>query len=73
METFLGSAVIAAICSGLVTYIISKHQGNLQYITAERKEWRDKIIEIATRLYKADYKETLKILVDLKISNRRYL
>lgn len=67
MKTLLGSAVIAAICSGLVSYGISKHQGNLQYITGERKEWREKIRKIATRLHKADYKKTLEILTDLKV------
>ena len=67
MKTLLGSAVIAAICSGLVSYGISRYQGNLQYITGERKEWRKKIRKIATRLHKADYKETLEILTDLKV------
>lgn len=67
METLLGSAVIAAICSGLVSYSISRRQGNLQYITGERKEWREKIREIATRLHRADYKKTLKILTELKV------
>lgn len=67
MEILLGSAVIAAICSGIVSYSISRHQGNLQYITGERKEWREKIRKNATRLHKADYKETLKILAELKV------
>lgn len=43
-KIILGSTVIAAICSGMVSYIISKRQGNLQYITAERKEWREKFV-----------------------------
>lgn len=41
IDILLGSAVIAAIFSGLVSYIISRRQGSLQYITGERKEWRE--------------------------------
>ena len=63
--TLLGSTVIATFFSGLVSFIVSRRQENLQYITAERKEWREKIREIACRLDGASYKETLKILTEL--------
>ena len=66
-KIILGSTVIAAICSGIVSYIISKRQGNLQYITAERKEWREKIRNIAKKLDGASYYDTLDILTDLKV------
>lgn len=65
--TLLGSTVIATFFSGLVSFIVSRRQENLQYITAERKEWREKIREIACRLDGASYKETLKILTELKV------
>lgn len=67
IKIILGSTVIAAICSGIVSYIISKRQGNLQYITAERKEWREKIRNIAKKLNGASYYDTLDILTDLKV------
>lgn len=44
IKAMLGSAVIAAMFSGLISYLIFKKQGNLQYITAERKEWREKFV-----------------------------
>lgn len=64
--TILGSTVIAAVFSGVLSYIISRRQENLQYITAERKEWREKMREIACQLHGASYKETLRILTELK-------
>lgn len=67
MKTLLGSAVIAAICSGLISYIISRREGNLHYITGERKDWREKMRSIARRLKGASYKETLKIMTELKV------
>lgn len=63
----LGSTVIAAIFSGLVSYIISKRQGNLQYITSERKEWREEIRKIAIKLNGATYEETIFLLTKLKV------
>lgn len=67
MKTLLGSAVIAAICSGLISYIISRREGNLHYITGERKDWREKMRSIARRLKGASYKDTLKIMTELKV------
>lgn len=67
MKTLLGSAVIAAICSGLISYIISRREGNLHYITGERKDWREKMRSIVRRLKGASYKETLKIMTELKV------
>lgn len=67
LDILLESVVIAAIFSGLVSYIISRRQGNLQYITSERKEWREKMREIASELNGASYNETLKVLTKLKV------
>lgn len=66
-EVLLSSAVIAAIFSGIVSYLLSRRQENLQYITGERKEWREKIREIASNLNDASYKDTLQLLAELKI------
>lgn len=63
----IDSAVWAAIVSGVVSYIISKRQGKLQYIIAERKEWREKIRMVAQELEGASYENTLKVLTELKV------
>lgn len=67
IKAMLGSAGIAAMFSGLISYLIFKKQGNLQYITAERKEWREKIRNIANELDGASYLQTLHIMTDLKL------
>ena len=66
-EMLLSSAVIAAILSGIISFFISRRQETLQYITGERKEWREKIREIAYNLNGANYKDTLKLLTELKV------
>lgn len=70
--TVLGSTVIATIISGFVSYISSRRQSCLQHITGERKEWREKIREIASKLDGASYKDTLKILNELKVRINAY-
>ncbi len=67
IKAMLGSAVVAALFSGLISYLIFKKQGNLQYITAERKEWRERIRNIANELDGASYSQTLHIMTDLKL------
>lgn len=62
-----GSAGIAGILSVLVSLIISKKQDNLKYITNERKEWREKIRDIASKLHNANYNRTLYLLTELKV------
>lgn len=66
-EMLLSSAVIAAILSGIISFFISRRQETLQYITGERKEWREKIREITYNLNGANYKDTLKLLTELKV------
>lgn len=66
-SVILGSAVIAAIISGGISYFTSRQQGKLQYITDERRKWREQIRKIAENLYGAAYEDTLKILVSLKV------
>ncbi|MBE5852717.1 MAG: hypothetical protein E7299_07190 [Lachnospiraceae bacterium] len=67
VDILLSSAVIAAIISGIVSYLTTRRQGTLQYITGERKEWRGEIKKIASNLNHASYKETLKLLTELKV------
>lgn len=66
-QTILGSAVIAAIVSGGISFLINRRQGVLQYITGERKEWREALRKIVASLCNASYEDTLKLLGDLKI------
>lgn len=66
LDSILGSIVIGGIISGLVSFMINKRQSNLQYITAERKEWRKEIREISYKLCGASYKDTLLLLTSLK-------
>ena len=47
IKSIIGPAVIAAIISGIISYLSLWRKGNLQYITQERKEWREKMREIA--------------------------
>lgn len=66
-EIILGSTVIAAICSGIVSILIATKSNSLQYITSDRKEWREEIRNIAKNLHGAKYKKSLLILTELKV------
>ena len=66
-QIILGSTVLATIFSTVISFIISRRQGSLQYITGERKEWREQIRNIAYNLNNASYGKTLKILIELKV------
>lgn len=72
IKSIIGPAVIAAIISGIISYLSLWRKGNLQYITQERKEWREKMREIASALDGATYKKTLKILTKLKVRINAY-
>lgn len=63
----LSSAVIATIISSGISYLISKRDSNLQYITGERKEWRESIRNIAVKLKSADYEQSMILLTELKV------
>lgn len=67
LSTILSSTIIATLCSGIISYVISRKKDHLQYITGERKEWREQIREIAHKLCNASYEETIIILTDLKV------
>ena len=43
LQIMLGSGVFAAIISGMVSVLIAKKSNSLQYVTAERKVWREEI------------------------------
>ena len=66
MDKILGSSVIVAMIAFISSLIMSSKQNRLQYITAERKEWRERIRSIEKRLGTSSYKETLQIINELK-------
>lgn len=72
LETILSSALIAAIVTGIVMYITSQKNNRLQYITGERKLWRDRIRKIAVDLEGASYKKTVNILTELETNINAY-
>lgn len=72
LENLLSSALIAAIVTGIVTYITSQKNNRLQYITGERKLWRDRIRKIAVDLEGASYKKTVNILTELEMNINAY-
>ena len=57
MDKILGSSVIVAMIAFISSLIMSSKQNRLQYITAERKEWRERIRSIEKRLGTSSYKE----------------
>lgn len=63
----LSSTVVATILSSLVSYFISKKNGSLQYITSERKEWRNEMRLLAEEIYDSDLISIGKTLVKLKV------
>lgn len=67
LTILLQSVVVSAIISGIVSILNSMKKENLEYITAERKEWREKIRELVSNLNYASYEETLGILTQLKV------
>lgn len=67
IEIVLSSVVLSAIVSGVITYMIANKKTRLQYITDERKKWRDKIRKIAENLHNVSYADTLSILTELKV------
>ncbi len=77
MEIILGSCLLAALVSGVVTIITSKKQNELQYITAERRAWREEIRKIAHRIQNPDKRDGKEesigdVLVDLKVRLNAY-
>lgn len=72
MDKILGSSVIVAMIAFISSLIMSSKQNRLQYITAERKEWRERIRYIEKRLGTSSYKETLQIINELKANINSY-
>lgn len=63
----LTSAVISTLISSGVIYMNFQKENRLKYITQERKEWRNKLREIAYQLQGANVYYTMKLLTELKV------
>lgn len=71
-EAILASTVISTLISSAVVYINFQKENQLKYITQERKEWRDKLREIAYNLQGANIYDTMKLLTELKVRINTY-
>ena len=69
---FLGPTIVAAVISGLFSLVLSRRSDRMNYITAERSKWRDKIRQISENL-KPEKKERLKYALNaLKLNINAY-
>ena len=67
MEIFLASAVIAALITSLFTYFQNQKSSNLQYITDERRKWRESVRDIYESLSNSHcYSDVVILLAKLK-------
>ena len=67
-----GSAVIAAVITGLISIYTRNRDNRLKYITEERRKWRKEIRVCAEKLRGATYDQTLKICDKLKVRINAY-
>ena len=67
-ETIFTSGIISVI----ISYLTFQKGNQLKYITEERKEWRNKLREIAGKLYGTDVKETMQLITELKVRINTY-
>lgn len=71
-EILLGSSVIAAVITAIFSFIINQKNGKLEYITAERKAWRESMRNIVEEMQGTSYKKTLKCIAKLKVRINAY-
>lgn len=72
MEIIFSSTVIAAIVSAIVTFWTNGKKASAEYVTADRRKWREEIREIAEKLDGANYHETIRQLNRLKVRINAY-
>lgn len=66
-KLILSSTVFAAMISGIVSYKIASKSNILQYITTDRKEWREELRKIAPKIHGANYEKLLLLISELKV------
>lgn len=68
VNNVFGTAVVAAVVTATFTYINTKKRNELEHITAERKEWRQDLREIAEKINRSKTVDDLHDnLVPLKV------
>lgn len=68
VNSVFGTAVVAAFVTAIFTYINTKKRNELEHITAERKEWRQDLREIAEKINRSKTVDDLHDnLVPLKV------
>lgn len=72
MEIILGSVVLSAIISGVISIYTYNRRNKLKYITKERKEWRNEIRKCSEKLRNLSYSKTLKVCDRLKVRINAY-
>ena len=72
MEIILGSVVLSAIISGVISIYTYNRTNKLKYITKERKEWRKEIRKCSEKLRNSSYLKTLKVCDRLKVRINAY-
>lgn len=72
MGEVLSSGLIAAIVSAIVTLVTSRKKLSVEYVTGDRRQWREEIRKIAEALNGSSYAGTLKQLNKLKVRINAY-
>ena len=71
-KIILTSTVIATLISSIITYTISTNSNKLNYITNERKLWREQIRKIATSIASSNHITIIPLLSELKLHINAY-
>ena len=72
MGEVLSSGLIAAVVSAIVTLVTSRKKLSIEYVTGDRRQWREEIRKIADALNGSSYAGTLKQLNKLKVRINAY-
>lgn len=77
ISVLLGSAVVSTIITTVFNQYNNRKSNSLEYITKERKVWRDKIRSIAEKIYECEFegrgeKDIEKYLVELELNINSY-
>lgn len=66
MNIILSSTVVSAIIAGVLSFLVTRKQDSLQYITAERSKWRAEIRECVDKIQNAKEYDFIKSINTLK-------
>ena len=70
--TLLGSSTFLGIITVLINWVQQRKNNSLNYIMQERKEWREKIRNIAIKIGDCQYEEVKTYLNQLRININPY-